>query len=421
MEQMKVVFGSRDNFDTAFSGFATNLLKLDHEATMWITDSSTPLRIGTHIVKGRPPKSQDTKPERLPTGPDFLALVLEHCALTRAQIYGQIIPYMIRHEAKRACSCAGSERAAYMHLNQCPPAPHKGKRPVTASLQSRLSAHALTPVQTGESSHQRLDEDLDNYNQVHDPVIPYEEPPSSEPMTGEVAPTVADANSSLPDENSMDIDQIVMTKTKVEHYKTLACKTLVEHESSIWKDADAKSLSEVIKNQVNFIKKKYNMHPDMLSQIGQGLIDEGWDHEIQDGSELANIWDKIQADFPWYETLNQLLGRSPVVDKEDSKNSISDMDLSVLGNRGAGRHGRSSSQGSAASSAFGDNVPSSPEHETDADTGDDEDSTNSHRGSPSYDEYDVDTLDPVGVFAPFVGSDDEAPCYGLILMKGSEV
>ncbi|KIJ25166.1 hypothetical protein M422DRAFT_273905 [Sphaerobolus stellatus SS14] len=42
MEQMKAVFGSRDNFDTAFSGFTMNLLKLDHEATMWITDSSTP-------------------------------------------------------------------------------------------------------------------------------------------------------------------------------------------------------------------------------------------------------------------------------------------------------------------------------------------------------------------------------------------
>ncbi|KIJ31297.1 hypothetical protein M422DRAFT_267106 [Sphaerobolus stellatus SS14] len=34
MEQMKVVFGSRDNFDTAFSGFNTNLLRADHEAAM---------------------------------------------------------------------------------------------------------------------------------------------------------------------------------------------------------------------------------------------------------------------------------------------------------------------------------------------------------------------------------------------------
>ncbi|KIJ38664.1 hypothetical protein M422DRAFT_258539 [Sphaerobolus stellatus SS14] len=207
MEQMKAVFGSRDNFDTAFSGFATNLLKPDHEATMWITDSSTPLRIDTHIVKGRPPKSQDSKPEKLPTGPDFLALVLEHCALTRAQIYGRIIPYMIRHEAKWPCSRAGIERAAYMHLTLRPPAPHKGKRPVTGSLQSRLSVHAPTPVRTGESSSQRLDADLDKYNQVHEPVLPYEEePPRGEPEVGDTAPPAAGANNTLPDESNMEVD-----------------------------------------------------------------------------------------------------------------------------------------------------------------------------------------------------------------------
>ncbi|KIJ24271.1 hypothetical protein M422DRAFT_274995 [Sphaerobolus stellatus SS14] len=127
MEQMKVVFGSRDSFDTAFSGFDKNLLGADHQATMWITDSATPLRLGNHIVKGSSSKSQANKPEKLPRGPDFLVLVLEHCVLTRTQIYGRIIPYMIRHEAKRPCSRAGSERAAYMHLALRPPAPHKGK------------------------------------------------------------------------------------------------------------------------------------------------------------------------------------------------------------------------------------------------------------------------------------------------------
>ncbi|KIJ33254.1 hypothetical protein M422DRAFT_264800 [Sphaerobolus stellatus SS14] len=192
MEQMKAVFGSRDNFDTAFSGFTTNLLKPDHEATMWITDSSTPLRISTHIVKGRPPKSQDTKPEKLPTGPDFLTLVLKHCALTRAQIYGRIIPYMIRHEAKWPFSRAGRQATC-----DCIPA-------VMA-----ISACADTS-ETGESSCQQLDEDLDNYNQVRDPVLPYEEePPSSEPEAGDVASTMADVNSILPDENTMDIDQIM--------------------------------------------------------------------------------------------------------------------------------------------------------------------------------------------------------------------
>ncbi|KIJ27709.1 hypothetical protein M422DRAFT_271065 [Sphaerobolus stellatus SS14] len=146
MDQMKAVFGSRDNFDMAFSGFDTNLLRADHEATMWITDLAT----------------------------------LFH---------------------------AGSERAAYMHLNQRPPAPHKGKQPVTGSLQSRLSAHVPTPAKTGESSHQRLDADLDNYNQVREPVLPYEEePPSGEPEAGDTVPPSAGANNTLPDESNMDVD-----------------------------------------------------------------------------------------------------------------------------------------------------------------------------------------------------------------------
>ncbi|KIJ32579.1 hypothetical protein M422DRAFT_265600 [Sphaerobolus stellatus SS14] len=199
------VFGSCDNFDTAFSGFSPNLLQADHEATMWITDSSTPLRIGTTIAKGHNNKTQTTQSEKLPTGPDFLVLVLDHCSLMRAQIYDRIIPYMIRHEAKRPCSSAGTEHAAYMHLNQCPPAPHKGKQPVTGSLQSRLSVHALTPAKTGLSC-QRLDVDLENYNQVHEQVLPYEEAPSGEPETGDTAPPSVGANSTLHDESTMDID-----------------------------------------------------------------------------------------------------------------------------------------------------------------------------------------------------------------------
>ncbi|KIJ34226.1 hypothetical protein M422DRAFT_263716 [Sphaerobolus stellatus SS14] len=182
MDQMKAVFGSRDNFDTAFSGFNRNLLRADHEAKMWITDLATLLRISTNIMKGSSTKSQDTKPEKLPKGQDFLAL-------------------------PNGLAGAGSERAAYMHLTLCPLAPHKGKRPVTGSLQSRLSAHALTPAKTGESSRQWLDVDLDTYNQVHEPVLSYEEePPSGEPGTGDTVPLSAGTNNTLPDESNMDVD-----------------------------------------------------------------------------------------------------------------------------------------------------------------------------------------------------------------------
>ncbi|KIJ43431.1 hypothetical protein M422DRAFT_253314 [Sphaerobolus stellatus SS14] len=82
-----------------------------------------------------------------------------------------------------------------------------GKRPVTGSLQSWLSLHAPTPVKTGESSHQRLDADLDSYNQVPEPVLPYEEePPHGEPKTGDIAPPSVGANKTLTDESHMDVD-----------------------------------------------------------------------------------------------------------------------------------------------------------------------------------------------------------------------
>ncbi|KIJ52843.1 hypothetical protein M422DRAFT_242774 [Sphaerobolus stellatus SS14] len=177
LEQMKVVFGSRENFDMAFSGFNKNLLGTDYNASMWITDAATPLRLGNTIAKGSSSKSQDSKPEKLPKGPDFLALVLDHCVLTRTQIYDCIIPYMIWHEAKQPCS-----RADYMHLTLRPPAPSKGNR-------------------------QRLDADLDKYNQVHETVLPYEEePPRGAPEVEDMGQPSAVANTTLPDESNMDVD-----------------------------------------------------------------------------------------------------------------------------------------------------------------------------------------------------------------------
>ncbi|KIJ38946.1 hypothetical protein M422DRAFT_258362 [Sphaerobolus stellatus SS14] len=68
-------------------------------------------------------------------------------------------------------------------------APYKGKKPVTGTGQSKSLVHAPTPAKT---------------------VIPYEEaPPSGEPESGYTAPPSAGANSTLTDENTMDIDQIV--------------------------------------------------------------------------------------------------------------------------------------------------------------------------------------------------------------------
>ncbi|KIJ55687.1 hypothetical protein M422DRAFT_240307 [Sphaerobolus stellatus SS14] len=208
MHQMKVVFGSRLNFETAFSGFPSNLLQPNHQASMWITNCSTPLQVGSQIIKGHQDKSQVPASVKLPTGPDFLALVLKHCSLSKEQIYNRIIPYMERHEEKQPCSTTGTEHAAYMQLNQCSPAPNKGKQPVTGSLQSCLSVHAPTLAKTGESSQQRLDADLDSYNQAHEPALPYNEgPPSGTPDMEMHVPVVTGTSGTLPNESTTNVDQ----------------------------------------------------------------------------------------------------------------------------------------------------------------------------------------------------------------------
>ncbi|KIJ46045.1 hypothetical protein M422DRAFT_250475 [Sphaerobolus stellatus SS14] len=130
--------------------------------------------------------------------------------LNLEQIYHQIIPYMIRDDEKRPLSSAAVEHAAYMALHEQEKAPYKGKKPATAARQSKPSVHALTPAKTGESSQQQLDADLESYGQAREQVLPYEEaPPSSEPDAGEIAPPAGGANSTLYDESTMDIDQIV--------------------------------------------------------------------------------------------------------------------------------------------------------------------------------------------------------------------
>ncbi|KIJ55432.1 hypothetical protein M422DRAFT_240054 [Sphaerobolus stellatus SS14] len=76
--------------------------------------------------------------------------------------------------------------------------------------QSKPLVHALTPAKTGESSRQQLDTDLDSYGQVREHALPYDEaPPIGEPESGETAPPSGGATSTLHDESTMDIDQIV--------------------------------------------------------------------------------------------------------------------------------------------------------------------------------------------------------------------
>ncbi|KIJ41236.1 hypothetical protein M422DRAFT_255740 [Sphaerobolus stellatus SS14] len=145
MLRMKDVFGNHMNFEMVFSGFDPNLLCAEMHHTRWITDASTPLHIGSQVTKGIKGKS-----------------------------------------------------------------PYKSKKPVTGSGQSKPSVHAPTPTKTGESSWQQLDAELETYGQVHKQVLPYDEaPPSGEPKSGETVPPSGGATSTLHDESTMDIDQIM--------------------------------------------------------------------------------------------------------------------------------------------------------------------------------------------------------------------
>ncbi|KIJ32735.1 hypothetical protein M422DRAFT_265360 [Sphaerobolus stellatus SS14] len=183
MLRMKGIFGSRTNFETACYGFNPNLFCTEMHRSRWLTDASLPLRIGSQITKGIKAKTQ-IESVRIPEGPEFLKL--------------------------RPLSVAAVERAAYMALCEQEKAPYKGKKPATANRQSKPSVHAPTPAKTGESSQQRLDTDLESYGQAHEQVLPYDEaPPSGEPDAGEIAPPSGGANSTLYDESTMDIDQIV--------------------------------------------------------------------------------------------------------------------------------------------------------------------------------------------------------------------
>ncbi|KIJ42718.1 hypothetical protein M422DRAFT_254167 [Sphaerobolus stellatus SS14] len=184
--QMKVVFGSCINFEMAFNEFDKNSFIPHHQTMQWITDVSTPLQVGSQIRKGCKNDSQVLASVKLPTGPEFLSLILKHCSLSIEQIYTQIIPYMERDNEKWPCSATGSEHAAYMQIHQCAPAPNKGKKPMTGSLQSRIAAHAQQLARTA---------------------LPYDEvPPSRVPDVEMNALVMTGVRSTFHDESAIHLD-----------------------------------------------------------------------------------------------------------------------------------------------------------------------------------------------------------------------
>jgi len=102
------------------------------------------------------------------------------------------------------------------------------------------------------------------------------------------------------------------------------------------------------------MKAAYIKHRGNMSETGQGLLDNGQEADILDGSEVANIWGKpwsglvypvaidyflsgkIKKAFPWYMRMHNLMGSSPIVSKAALAHSKSPIDLGLL-DRGSGQ------------------------------------------------------------------------------------
>ncbi|KIJ35052.1 hypothetical protein M422DRAFT_262795 [Sphaerobolus stellatus SS14] len=183
-----------------------------------------------------------------------------------------------------------------------------------------------------------------------------------------------------------------------ELYRDLAEKLLINHPEGTWADADLNKLGMAMCNQINTLKKRYRELRVMLGETGHGLVDTNMEESITVGSNILNVWDKIQAEFPWYKELNKMLRTSPVFVKNATSNSDSQVDISVLGTvaKRRGRKKACKEDGRAESNAEeadknddGSQVDSDQEEamvEVDNNTSDgEEDHVEGQPGSPGFD------------------------------------
>ena len=96
-----------------------------------------------------------------------------------------------------------------------------------------------------------------------------------------------------------------------EHHQSLACALFINEVNPSWSEEDIPQLKDTVKNRilsyllfyltfsmkylltmfVSFsLKTNYKKHRSEMSETGQGLLDEGREDEITQGSELANVW-----------------------------------------------------------------------------------------------------------------------------------
>ncbi|KDR81305.1 hypothetical protein GALMADRAFT_222736 [Galerina marginata CBS 339.88] len=133
-------------------------------------------------------------------------------------------------------------------------------------------------------------------------------------------------------------------QTLVDLYTEVAGELLVSGEDSNFTEDDLPELQKVVSNRISALKKLYRDNRNELGQTGQGLVDSETTHEIEAGTHLANVWDRIKLKFPWYERLNKLFGTNPAIDRGAIANSQTTVDTSILGATSKKRKGRTSSR-----------------------------------------------------------------------------
>ncbi|KAL7283096.1 hypothetical protein ACG7TL_002521 [Trametes sanguinea] len=116
-----------------------------------------------------------------------------------------------------------------------------------------------------------------------------------------------------------------------EHYMRLARKVFLESgRFTKYTEDDLEDLASVVKNRVIRLKAIYRDCGLKLTETGAGLVDDDREDEIGEGSELANIWEAIQREFPWYKRVNELMRGHPMIDRSGVANSTTDIDVTIL-------------------------------------------------------------------------------------------
>ena len=118
-----------------------------------------------------------------------------------------------------------------------------------------------------------------------------------------------------------DVGHIPAGGKKVkDHHRAIAIKLFLDPKEPFgaFTHDDIEKLDDVIKNRINTyvwgfsftiitltlhfsLKTQYGKYRKMISETGQGLIDEGREDEIIPGSEIANLWGnviKLSSSFP---------------------------------------------------------------------------------------------------------------------------